>query len=262
MTSSADEDFPVQIEHLLASIFEMLKEQGAAREIAILVNANAHAYRESYDNWNGGTYGWGLRLGLDLGLFSRLSEPERHRAEEIIVELGRQFFREFDNHNLSLVLITPKSVTNPEWRTDASAYLAGAGISNQGRVRSDNIASRQCDGLLFRSEPEIHLYGALKSLGVTFAPLPVFLRGGRDYVRLEPDFVLLKDGVLMVVEVDGDTYHRESVTDAYRRLSPLDHEGAKIERIPATDCSTPSGAKACAEQLLRILEKRIAQGRR
>jgi very-short-patch-repair endonuclease len=115
--------------------------------------------------------------------------------------------------------------------------------------------------LLFRSEPEIHLYRAFKAAGVTFAPLPVFLRGGQNYSRLEPDFVLLKDGVLMVVEVDGDTYHREFPVEAHARLAPLDREGAKIERIRAEECSTPENAKGCAEHLLKILEKRIAQRR-
>jgi len=38
-----------------------------------------------------------------------------------------------------------------------------------------------CDGLLFRSQPEINLYRAFKALGITFAPLPVFIRGGETY---------------------------------------------------------------------------------
>lgn len=91
------------------------------------------------------------------------------------------------------------------WRDGAKRWLAGAGISNQGRVRSDNIASREADGLLFRSVPEINLYKALKARGVSVAPLPVFVRGGKTYRRIEPDFVILKEGLVMVVEVDGDT---------------------------------------------------------
>lgn len=74
------------------------------------------------------------------------------------------------------------------------AWLRGEGITNQGRVRSDNIAARAFDGLLFRSQPEINLYGALKAAGVSFAPLPVFVRGGHDYRRIEPDFIIVKDG--------------------------------------------------------------------
>ena len=42
-----------------------------------------------------------------------------------------------------------------DWRNDQIAWLRGEGINNQGRVRSDNVASRQEDGLLFLSMPEI-----------------------------------------------------------------------------------------------------------
>lgn len=260
--SSAENGFPVEIEALLASLFELLKERGAAREIALLLNAETQGIQSSYDNWNGGTCGWSLRLAVELRLFGRLSQEDRDDAARIIREAVGPFFAEFTNDNLESVLIVPRAVDNAQWRDDASAFLGGAGTTNQGRVRSDNIASRQVDGLLFRSEPEIHLYRAFKAMGVTFAPLPVFLRGGTSYTRLEPDFVVLKDGLVMVVEVDGDTYHRESPVDAHQRLAPLDHEGAKIERVRATECETPEAAKACATRLLQLLDKRIAQARR
>lgn len=262
MTSSAEQGFPVPVEQLLASIFELLKQQGAAREIALLLNADVSGFQFSFDNWNGGTLGWGLRLAVDMGLFSRLSDSDRNEAAQLIRDVAVPFFADFEHHELEKVLIVPKLVANPDWRAEASSYLGGGGINNQGRVRSDNIASRRCDGLLFRSEAEINLYRAFKALGVTFAPLPVFLRGGASYTRLEPDFVLLKDGVVMVVEVDGDTYHRELPVDAHQRLAPLDHEGAKIERVRANECQTPEDARTCAERLVQILDKRIAQGRR
>lgn len=261
MSATAEEGFPIPIDALLASMFELLKQQGAAREIAILAASEARGYQSNYDNWNGGTYSWSITLAVELALFSRLSEKERKEASERLADVAAPFFAEFSNDNLGGVHIAPRATPNARWRDDAAEFIAGRGINNQGRVRSDNIASRECDGLLFRSEPEIHLYRAFKAAGVTFAPLPVFLRGGQTYSRLEPDFVVLKDGVLMVVEVDGDTYHRGLPAEAHARLAPLDHEGAKIERIRAEECATPDAAKTCADRLLKILEKRIAQGR-
>lgn len=256
---ASDQAFPLPVEDFVASTFEILKERGAAREIALLFEADVGAFQASYDNWNGGTYGWGLRLSLPLPLFSRLSSEDRDQAAKIILDAGSVFFLDFENDTFDKVQIAPKPARNPNWRDDAAAYLGGAGINNQGRVRSDNIASRNVDGLLFRSEPEIHLYRALKQAGVTFAPLPVFVRGGPTYARLEPDFVILKDGVVMVVEVDGDTYHRESPVEAHQRLVPLDHEGAKIERVRASDCDTAERAVECAKKIVQILDKRIAQ---
>lgn len=109
--------------------------------------------------------------------------------------------------------------------------------------------------MLFRSQPEIYLYQALKALGVTFAPLPVFLRGGQDYRRIEPDFLIIKDGIVMIVEVDGDTYHQELPAQAHNRLNMLSHEGAILERIFAKECETPEKAKECASKLIEVLGK-------
>ncbi len=262
MSATAEEGFPLPIEALLASTFEVLKERGAAREVALLLNADVTGYRASYDNWNGGTSGWGLRFGIELGVYARLSQEDRSDAAKIIDEAASMFFASFENDHLQDVEIVPRTYANPRWRDDATAFLRGAGVTNQGRVRSDNIASRQVDGLLFRSEPEICLYRAFKARGVTFAPLPVFVRGGTTYARLEPDFVVIKDGVIMVVEVDGDTYHRESPVDAHQRLAPLNHEGAKIERVRADECDTAEAAKECVGRLMALLDKRIAHSRR
>jgi hypothetical protein len=130
----------------------------------------------------------------------------KYKCEQAINEVGSPLFS--GNECLKSVSIDPIPNTDPKWRDKARTWLAGDGVTNQGRVRSDNIASRECDGLLFRSEPEILLYKALKSLGLSFAPLPVFIRGGQTYRRIEPDFVIVKSGIVMIVEVDGDTVHR------------------------------------------------------
>jgi len=260
--SETRDDFPMPIEDLLASMFEVLKQKGAAREIAILTQADVLGQQTDYDNLDGGIYIYGLQLALDLTLYGRLEAAERASAEKIIAEVARPFFHHRPQVAFDSVRIVPKPVANERWREDAAEFLTGKGINNQGRVRSDNIASLQHEGLLFRSRPEINLYVAFKALGVTFAPLPVFIRGGQTYARLEPDFVLLKNGVPMVVEVDGDTYHHETPAQAHQRLVPLDHEGARIERVNADECKTPEAARKCADRLLQILNKRISQGGR
>ena len=72
-------------------------------------------------------------------------------------------------------------------------------------MRSDNVAPYEVDGLLFRSQPEINLYRALKDRSISFAPLPVFIRGGDYAAELEPDFVILHRGQVLVVELDGSS---------------------------------------------------------
>jgi hypothetical protein len=122
-------------------------------------------------------------------------------------------------------------------------------------VRSENIATREYDGLLFRSNHELNLYCAFKVLGVTFAPLPVFVRGGNSYRRIEPDFIIVKGGMVAVIEVDSDITHQESPVEAHDRTTMLVHEGAHVERVRTSDCSTMEGAEPCARRVLASLAK-------
>ncbi|MEG4494144.1 hypothetical protein [Microcoleus sp. D3_18_C4] len=151
--------------------------------------------------------------------------------------------------------ITPILSAGEEWREKANNWVTGKGVNNQGRVRSDNIPSRTVDGLFFRSQNEVLFYKALKLLGVPFAPLPVFIRGGEEYKRIEPDFVIVKNGVVLVVEVDGDTVHKETPAAAHDRTAMLAHEGVHIERIRASECQTADQAVACAKRMLQVIDK-------
>lgn len=99
------------------------------------------------------------------------------------------------------------------------------------------------------------MYEAMKSRGIYFAPLPVVIRGGKTYERLEPDFLVIDQGVTMVVEVDGDTVHRESPAEAHTRTQGLAHHGVRIERVRADDCLTRAGADICAQRLATAIAR-------
>ena len=244
--------FPIDAEEFLASIVEVLKENGDAREVAIISNAFPELGDVDQSSWS---YDWRLTLLVDVRLFTSLrNEQAVEEAGAIIFEAGKLFLASYNDHRLHSVSIAPATVKNERWREDAKKYLSGEGINNQGRVRSDNIASRQHDGLLFRSRHEINLYKAFKALGVTLAPLPVFVVSREKGRHMEPDFLIIKDGITMVVEVDGP-YHRESPVAAHARLQPLRLEGVEIERVNADDCETEESAKVVAVGLLQNLER-------
>lgn len=248
------EEFYKNPEPLLATTARLFASEGAAREVAILANSQATIKQTSYDNWNGGIWGYSLYLHFPHWMNAQLAN-EIENSENKILEKAQYLLRSNETNHLEKVYITPEITSDNEWREKAKALVAGEGISNQGRVRSDNIASRTSDGLLFRSQPEIFLYKALKSLGVSFAPLPVFVRGGQNYKRIEPDFFLVKDGIVMVIEVDGDTVHNETPAEAHARTTMLAHEGVLIERVTASECSTQELANAYAKNVLKIIEK-------
>lgn len=240
------------IEGMLEALADLFAYEGAPREVAVLANSTGEVEQSSYDNWNGGTYGYTLILKIPKELYSQI-HAERESLQDSIKEKCKPFYT--GNDHLEAVCIQPLFKVDPKWRDKAKVWLTGSGVTNQGRVRSDNIASRECDGLLFRSQPEINLYKALKAAGVSFAPLPVFIRGGDTYRRIELDFVIIKDGVVMVVEVDGDTVHLETPAEAHARTTMLVHEGAHVERIKASQCDTVEGATQVASYLVKLFDK-------
>jgi hypothetical protein len=243
-------------EALLNTLARLFAYEGATATVAILSDARASIEQTDYDNWNGGTNFFTLFLYVPVALFAQ-TMARKSDIEGSVLDKSKLMLEQTSGNNvLAGVRITPERTTDTEWREKAKAWLAGKGVTNQGRVRSDNIASRSCDGLLFRSQPEILLYQALKCVGVSFAPLPVFVRGGDQYRRIEPDFVVLKDGVFFVIEVDGDTVHQETPEEAHSRRTMLLHEGAFVERIKARECDTVEKAAASAKRLLEVFAKR------
>lgn len=246
--------FFINPESVLGTIARLFAAEGAQLEVAVLTYSNPEIQETDYDSWNGGTTFFSLYLQVPINLYPQL-ESEKERLEKSISEKLAIFLQAQENDVLSNVKIVPAVVDDPQWREKASAWLTGAKLTNQGRVRSSNVAPLAQDGLLFRSQPEIYLYKALKSLGVSFAPLPVFIRGGESYSRIEPDFFLVHKGISLVVEVDGDTVHTETPAEAQARIRTLQQEGVAVERISASECNTQEKAQESAGKIMLALRK-------
>jgi len=244
----------MDVESLLSGLTQVFMSERSPREAALLASAKAEIAFKEYDNWDGGTYYYSLTLEIPTLVYGQVVS-DLEAIERRILERTKLITRQIHTHYIADIYITPLLQAEKQWRQTAQAWVSGSGVTNQGRVRSDNIATRTCDGLLFRSEPEIYLYKALKSQGVALAPLPVFIRGGATYRRIEPDFVIIKGGLMLVVEVDGDTAHLETPAEAHDRTTMLAHEGAYVERVNARECETLEAARACAQKLIQVIEK-------
>jgi hypothetical protein len=153
------------------------------------------------------------------------------------------------------IRVDPEADYNEDWRLEMARMLSGETISNQGRVRSDNIAAIQHDGLLFRSKPEVAFYRAAKRKGLPIAPLPVFIQGGSTYHRAEPDFVVIKDGVTLIVELDGNRFHRETPLEAQERLLFLTQQGLHLHRIASDRCLTDDDAIKCVNEVINRISQ-------
>lgn len=247
-------DLCADLGKILGTMARLYHREGHERELQILTYGEASIEQTDYDNWNGGTCGYTIRLEIPDTIYFELGD-DIEKIEQALEKKANQIARSYDNQWIQAVTLSTQFSVSDDWQEKARAYLSGKGISNQGRARSDNVAPLMCDGLLFRSKAEIHLYRALKSLGVTFAPLPVFIRGGDTYRRIEPDFVLIRDGLMMIVEVDGEAIHQESPLEAHTRTKLMVREGVHLERVGAKECETAEAAKVCAARLLEIMKK-------
>lgn len=238
---------------LIQNTARLFAGEGDAKLVAVLSNSDISASQTDWDNWNGGTPVYTIFLDVSQAVWSEIQSEVKQIEESI--ELKLSAFSHRYPGSWMRVKIGPRLVDSETWQDDARRWISGEGISNQGRVRSNNIASRECDGLRFRSNPDILIYKALKAKGVAFAPLPVFLKGGREYSRIEPDFILVKSGLVMCIEIDGDTVHTETPAEANARTRILSNEGIVVERFSASRCATPQAAEALAGEILELIER-------
>lgn len=244
------------LDEVLASVAHALVAKGRLEEAKTFAESEVTFENTEWDNWNGGIAVWTLEIKIPYPTYTSYSDDEKRELAEFIDWVVRPFIPEFGYW--VKVRLSPKPFKDPAWRLSVLTAVEG-GVTNQGRAHSKNVASLELEGLLFRSEPEQLLYKALKATGIPFAPLPVFIRGGEKFSRVEPDFVLIKDGTVLFVEIDGVTYHKESPADAHYRLKPFQDEGVIVERVKAEHCNTPELAQRYATHLLGLINKRMQQ---
>jgi len=72
---------------------------------------------------------------------------------------------------------------------------------------------------------------------------------------VEPDFVIYREGEVMIVEIDGDLYHGETPVAAHGRLKFMIDEGVRLERIEASECDTADKAREAVDRILATIEK-------
>jgi hypothetical protein len=251
--------FYANFDKFICNLARICVHRGNAAAVAVLsegsvrLNYKGDRWKNLDDKWEVFDAWLSVPQALFLSVIDRLDDLERE-----LLQQAQFLLRAEPGIILEKFTIEPKNVDDPDWRPKAKAWLKGKGVNNQGRVRSDNIAPYTKDGLLFRSKPEINLYDALKARGITFAPLPVFIRGGDTYRRIEPDFVIFQSGRVFVIELHGLPFHTESPVEAHERTTMFHWEGAHIEPIEASECDTPEKANRVADQIQDLIRKLLA----
>jgi len=107
-------------EPLIATVARLLAAEGAAREVAVLAHCNAYFEETGYDNWNGGTYSFALRIQIPPHLYAQVANF-LSTIEANICEFSTRVLRSEGNEVLSSVVVVPNLGEGIEWRDRARA---------------------------------------------------------------------------------------------------------------------------------------------
>ena len=102
----ADAVFPLPVDEVISTLAELFRHQGRNDVVELLNTTNAGVDLTDYDNWNGGTCTWTLRLRVPVALFAAI-EPSLAALEKEIVTRLRFIGRMHANHSLGEVTIIP-----------------------------------------------------------------------------------------------------------------------------------------------------------
>lgn len=244
--TATEPKFPFDPATYLASVKRLLAAKGQTYAVEVLSIGKANVVYGEYDNIDGGVNFWDISISVSIETYAKLTKESRETIQQQVSEAARDMFQNYQGHHAAGgTSIVP-----------AMVVVAVANVNNQGGVNPEHPPHIKHDGLKFRSWAEVRLYKAFKQRDVTFAPLALFMRGN---VRREPDFFIIKDGFMMLVEVDGPDTHPEKPVEAERRLAPFRDEGVRVERVSASECDNDEDAKRCADRLLTKFERYRAQ---
>lgn len=98
--------FPKPVSEVIATLADIFRHLGRAEIRELLESAHAWFDKTEFDNWNGGTYTWALRLELPVPIFAAL-EPRLTVIEKEIGERLSYIERLHPNDRVGEVTITP-----------------------------------------------------------------------------------------------------------------------------------------------------------
>jgi len=127
--------YPKPINEVIETLAEIFRHQGRSGIVELLKVAHARFDQTDFDNWNGGTSTWALRLEVPVALFAEL-EPRITNIEKEIGSKFASFERLYPNDHLGEVTITP--------------VLAGATARGERMAPSEKEMQRRWPTGLFR----------------------------------------------------------------------------------------------------------------
>jgi hypothetical protein len=248
--------------------------RAAENDFAVALVANSAHILDEWSNSKGPFFKWRIvappklfveykrQVHFALNDFGELSSWHEDDFLALAWDLGKVALKRAGLRELKDIVVEPATENDPGWRRNAQDYLTGQGVNNQGNVYTTNRPRIVHDELFFRTQSEANVHDALLRRRIPFMPLPVVMRADGSKRpdtmnrRIEPDFVMLYKGKMVVVEIDGGS-HAETPVAAHERVKFLVEAGALVERIDTDRCKDTEGAALVVADLLKTLDRRI-----
>ena len=98
---------PENIESIVRTLASVMHDRGEELLVAILQHSSIDIRETSYDNWNGGTYGYTLHLQISVDLFGQ-TQDNLETIEKKLLAKFKPLTRSYDNEYLENIIISPK----------------------------------------------------------------------------------------------------------------------------------------------------------
>lgn len=102
----SESGFPIPVSEVMATLAEIFHYQKAGDIVELVEHAHADFDEIDYDNWNGGTYTWALRLAVPIPIYASI-EPRSSEIEKEITKKLKYVARLHPNHSIGEVRISP-----------------------------------------------------------------------------------------------------------------------------------------------------------
>jgi len=101
-------DNPEEFQNLVHTVKEIAKADRADQLLEVLEQAQPTIQQTSYDNWNGGTYGYAISLEVDVKTFIRIKD-DIEGIERLLLDRFSLPVRHMENEDIHKVKIVPKT---------------------------------------------------------------------------------------------------------------------------------------------------------
>ena len=134
---------------------------------------------------------------------------------------------------------------------DSSGKPLELGINNQGYGHSLNPAPLMSFNVRHRAWYEALLTAVCIRREVLYFPLPLVLNGTQ---RIEPDAFIIKDGIPILIELDGRSHEEELASEEQNRLKPFRDNLVNIIDLSAEETDI-NWANEILDQVLERIDK-------